>query len=311
MTDIPLIQCSDQDLEELKRLALACRAASDDDHLFGLAFDEYDEHANPDQVLVLFEKIDQLTGKVGNMVCAKRQMDEELEIARDDLVIFKGALSALGDAAKKLVVCARTTDGTAGPDQGIMDACAGVESVITLAGVARAMNEFERVTAERNALQLLLNERDEQLHNLEQSRRAEFDNGQAAESQLAALREELANHDSASLLMNAWVAEHKSQMPWDKAIELIAVVTKMPDAEKQRLLCLDDQYELMSQRLADAERRNAELEKDAARWNFFSSVANELQAFPHAWGKMTPEKMNHMCDEAMSAALNKPEEAKS
>ncbi|MNY28834.1 hypothetical protein D3C86_1628360 [compost metagenome] len=80
----------------------------------------------------------------------------------------------------------------------------------------------------------------------------------AAQSQLAALREELANHDSASLLMNAWVAEHKSQMPWDKAIELIAVVTKMPDAEKQRLLCLDDQYELLSQRLADAERRNGD-----------------------------------------------------
>lgn len=181
MTDIQLIQCSDQDLEELKRLALACRAASDDDHAFGLALNKYDDHANPDQVLVLFEKIDQLTGKVGNMVCAKRQMDEELEIARDDLVIFKSALSALGEAAKKLVVCARTSGGTAGPDQGLMEACEGVEGVITLAGVARAMNEFERVTAERDALQLLLNDRDEQLHTLEQSRRAHLDNGLVTE----------------------------------------------------------------------------------------------------------------------------------
>jgi hypothetical protein len=41
--------------------------------------------------------------------------------------------------------------------------------------------EFDRVTAERDALQLLLNERDERLHSLEQSRRAEFDNGRAAE----------------------------------------------------------------------------------------------------------------------------------
>ena len=81
----------------------------------------------------------------------------------------------------------------------------------------------------------------------------------AAKSELAALREELANHDSASLLMNAWITEHKTQMPWDKAIEMIAVVTKMPVEEKQRLLCLDDQYELVSKRLADAERRNAEL----------------------------------------------------
>ncbi len=78
-------------------------------------------------------------------------------------------------------------------------------------------------------------------------------------SQIAALREELANHDSASLLMNSWVTEHKTQMPWDKAIELIAVVTKMPDEEKQRLLCLDDQYELVSKRLAEAERRNSVL----------------------------------------------------
>ena len=81
------------------------------------------------------------------------------------------------------------------------------------------------------------------------------------ESELAALREELANHDSASLLMNAWVTEHKSQMPWDKAIEMIAVVTKMPDAEKQRLLCLDDQYELTQQLLTAAEQRNAVLKR--------------------------------------------------
>lgn len=141
--------------------------------------------------VVLGSDYDQLTCKVGNMVCAKRQMDEELEIARDDLVIFKGALSALGEASKKLVVCARTTGGTAGPDQGLMDACAGVEGVITLAGVARAMNEFERVTAERDALQLLLNDRDEQLHTLEQSRRAHLDNGVAAERRVGNLETEL------------------------------------------------------------------------------------------------------------------------
>lgn len=42
-------------------------------------------------------------------------------------------------------------------------------------------SEFDRVSAERDALQLLLNERDEQLHTLEQSRRAHFENAQAAE----------------------------------------------------------------------------------------------------------------------------------
>lgn len=77
---------------------------------------------------------------------------EELEMARDDLVIFKGAISALGEASKKLVVCARTTGGTAGPDSGLMDACAGVENVITLGGIARAMNELEQLIAERDEL---------------------------------------------------------------------------------------------------------------------------------------------------------------
>ncbi|MCM8743583.1 hypothetical protein [Pseudomonas koreensis] len=49
---------------------------------------------------------------------------------------------------------------------------------------------------ERDALQLLLNDRDEQLHSLEQSRRAEFDNGRAAEQVNSELRTELARvHD--------------------------------------------------------------------------------------------------------------------
>lgn len=77
---------------------------------------------------------------------------EELEMSRDDLAIFKSSVSALGEASKKLVFCARTSGGTAGPDQGLMDACAWVEGVITLGGIAQAMNEFEQLTAERDDL---------------------------------------------------------------------------------------------------------------------------------------------------------------
>ncbi|MGN8276643.1 hypothetical protein [Pseudomonas sp. SMN5] len=55
--------------------------------------------------------------------------------------------------------------------------------------------------------------------------------------------------------------------------------------------------------LADQLRaENEALRQDAERWRFFSVLANDLQAFPHSWGQMTPEKMNFMCDEAMAAA---------
>ena len=50
---------------------------------------------------------------------------------------------------------------------------------------------FDRMKAERDALQLLLNDRDEQLHTLEQSRRSHFDNAQAAERRI----EELTRHE--------------------------------------------------------------------------------------------------------------------
>ncbi|WP_454864536.1 hypothetical protein [Pseudomonas rhizophila] len=50
---------------------------------------------------------------------------------------------------------------------------------------------------------------------------------------------------------------------------------------------------------------NETLRKDAERWRFFSVLANDLQAFPHSWGQMTPEKMDYMCDEAMAAAMSK------
>lgn len=45
---------------------------------------------------------------------------------------------------------------------------------------------------------------------------------------------------NASRLIDAWCAAHGKPMPWAKSIELIAIVTKMPDAEKQRLLSLAD-----------------------------------------------------------------------
>lgn len=83
----------------------------------------------------------------------------------------------------------------------------------------------------------------------------------------------------------------------------------------QPLYTHPDSGELSRLRTENEElRAKLEIEqKDAERWRFFSQVANDLQAFPHAWGKMTPEKMNHMCDEAMAtspATINKQGEGK-
>ncbi|MCK9802138.1 hypothetical protein M1B34_31880 [Pseudomonas sp. MAFF 302030] len=135
-------------------------------------------------------------------------LQEDLEVLRDDLIVFKSAVSAIGEASKKLVFCARTTGGTAGPDQGLMDACAAVEGVITLGGIARATNEFEQLTSVRDALQQLLNVADDradknaaiavelaakecalgkQVIELEQRHRAEFEAGQAAERRVEVL----------------------------------------------------------------------------------------------------------------------------
>jgi hypothetical protein len=43
----------------------------------------------------------------------------------------------------------------------------------------------------------------------------------------------------ASRLITAWCNAHGKQIPWAKAIEITAIVTKMPEDEKARLLALD------------------------------------------------------------------------
>lgn len=54
------------------------------------------------------------------------------------------------------------------------------------------------------------------------------------------LSEQLNNHDLAKSLIDAWCAEHNSQISWGKAIEIVAIVTKMPPLERSRLLTLDE-----------------------------------------------------------------------
>ncbi|MCH4878522.1 hypothetical protein EQV97_14135 [Pseudomonas sp. TMW22090] len=71
---------------------------------------------------------------------------------------------------------------------------------------------YDRVVAERDALQLLLNDRDEQLHTLEQSRRSHFENSQAAESRI----DELTAEQSAPV--SVAVASRDESIYWLKRI---------------------------------------------------------------------------------------------
>lgn len=43
----------------------------------------------------------------------------------------------------------------------------------------------------------------------------------------------------ASRLIDAWCAAHGQPIPWAKAVEITAIITKMPEAERERLLALD------------------------------------------------------------------------
>lgn len=80
-----------------------------------------------------------------NSITALKIENQQL---KDDLVVFKGGISALGEASKKLTFCARTTGGTAGPDKGLMAACDAVEKSMSLVGVSRAIDYIEGLKAE-------------------------------------------------------------------------------------------------------------------------------------------------------------------
>jgi hypothetical protein len=76
----------------------------------------------------------------------------ENKALQEDLVTFKGGISALGEACKKLTFCARTSGGIAGPDTGLMEACDSAEKALSLVGVSRAIDYIEGLKSENEAL---------------------------------------------------------------------------------------------------------------------------------------------------------------
>ena len=44
----------------------------------------------------------------------------------------------------------------------------------------------------------------------------------------------------ASKLIDVWIANHGQRIPWKRAVGIIAILKGLPDAERDRLLALDD-----------------------------------------------------------------------
>lgn len=99
---------------------------------------------------------------------------------------------------------------------------------------------------------------------------------EAAEKENARLAENLQDHDNSSKLIDSWCAEHDGKIPWNKAVEITAILTKMPEAERMRLLHLDPEKS-MEEALADQAAQIEALEKDAARLDWFERM------FVHSW----------------------------
>lgn len=53
-------------------------------------------------------------------------------------------------------------------------------------------------------------------------------------------RKDEAEENEAGRLIDAWAAAHGKPVPWAKAVEIVAIVKKLPDAERSRLLALGE-----------------------------------------------------------------------
>lgn len=53
-------------------------------------------------------------------------------------------------------------------------------------------------------------------------------------------RKDEADEGAASRLIDAWVATHGTPVPWEKAVEILSIVNKLPEAERARLFALGE-----------------------------------------------------------------------
>lgn len=95
------------------------------------------------------EKVAKVVDANSDQVCGEnnllRQEVEALRAERDELREelsgVKNVSTETAKAMKRLVMYARTSGGTAGPDAGLMDACEQAEKMLSLGGIGRAYME--------------------------------------------------------------------------------------------------------------------------------------------------------------------------
>ena len=223
-----------------------------------------------EQLVVMADDFDRVTAERDAALGRELQSRNDLAKSLADHFRKNSEISALGEASKKLVFCARTSGGTAGPDQGLMDACAGVEGVITLGGIARAMNEFERLTAECDDLASRLEE---------------------------ALVESLANQNEREVVcVNYEALQQRLTAADDRADVLEAASVKQAALLDELGIPIDEVDDLFGETL-----------KNAKRYEYLRSVmAVENFPAPHpAWSEPSEaesKRIDDLCDAALKPA---------
>lgn len=90
------------------------------------------------------------------------------------------------------------------------------------------------------------------------------------------LETQVANSGLVSKLTDAWCQENGSQMHWGKLVELVAVIEKLPDTERDRLLRLD--YPDIFAERDELKAQLAEAKADAERLDWIAELEAALQA---------------------------------
>lgn len=104
----------------------------------------------------------------------------------------------------------------------------------------------------------------------------------------------------ASRLISAWCDHHGKKIPWAKAIEISAIITKMPDDEKQALLAMD--YTPVAQ--DTLKQQNAELVKalTEVKWWFEAERKSISKGNGSQWSMLQCTEQIENIDAAIASA---------